>query len=62
MKVCNVKEIFDNSVIVTIILETGSVIHLPIGKHSITIHKTNKQDEHLVHDICIDIFKEYHTL
>ena len=61
MKICNVKEIFDNSEIVTVVLETGSVVHLPRGKHSITIHETNKQKDHLVYDIYVDMFQEYHT-
>ncbi len=53
MKICNVVKIYDNDVFVSVITVTGLVIHLPKGRHSITIH--DKSDaSHL--DITIDFY------
>lgn len=37
MRICNVKEIFDNGEFISVITTTGSAIHLPRDKHSIVI-------------------------
>ena len=38
MKITNVVEISDNDEFVTIVTKTGTVVHLPNGQHSLTIH------------------------
>ena len=38
VEISNISEIFDNGEFVTIVTETGSVVHLPKAKHSIVVH------------------------
>jgi len=37
VKLIGVEEIFDNGMFVTLVTNTGSAIHLPEGKHSISV-------------------------
>jgi hypothetical protein len=38
MKIYGVVEINDNGEFVTLVLDTGSAVHLPVGEHSIVVH------------------------
>lgn len=45
MKVCNIKEIYDNGEFISIITISETVIHLPVNeKHSITLVTDNRNN------------------
>ena len=48
MEICNVCQIFDNGRFVSIITNSGSVVHLPEGQHSICV----KSDK-----VIVDMFE-----
>ena len=43
-KVFGVDEIHDNGEFVTLVLQTGSVVHLATGQHSLTVHTEDKPE------------------